>query len=118
MQNFVLKKEVTRAEIYWCLQAVMTHCSLRNSEDDCKLMKLLFPDSKIADKIALGKTKISYATTYGIGPYFQTELQKLIADCDYIVVGFDESLNKYAQAQQIDVNLRFWHSVANEINTR
>ncbi|CAH0549771.1 unnamed protein product [Brassicogethes aeneus] len=118
LEFYLIKKSVAAAEIRWCLQTVISHRSLRNSEKDCILMKAIFPDSKIAENLRLKKDKICYGITYGLGPYFRSELIEKIKNCDLYVVGFDESLNKYAQSQQMDVSVRYWDSQENEVKTR
>ena len=38
------------------------------------LFKLMFPDSEIASKILLGRTKLGYIVNYGLAPYFRVKL--------------------------------------------
>ena len=57
-------------------------------------------------------------TVHGLAPYFQRQLVNKIQQCEHIVVGFDESLNKVAQRQQMDLNVRFWNNETNEVETR
>lgn len=51
MGSFLLKKDVTKAEIIWYLNDVMTHCSLRTAAESAALFPLMFPTSEIATKI-------------------------------------------------------------------
>lgn len=68
LKSFLLKEDVTKCEILWCLHTVITHKSLRMSEKDVELFELIFPDSEIAKKIRLKRTKIGYSLMYGIAP--------------------------------------------------
>nr|XP_042895723.1 uncharacterized protein LOC122268899 [Parasteatoda tepidariorum] len=92
LESFLLRDDVTKAEILWCLHTVVTHKSVRMLEKDVELFQLLFPDSKIAKSIKLKKSKIAYSILYGIAPYFKTELITNISKCEFFTVGFDESL--------------------------
>ena len=78
----------------------------------------MFKDSKIASNIDLGKDKLRYVTNWGIAPYIKEQLKDAIAKSEYIVVSFDESLNKKTQTSQMDIVLRYWDTVDNEVKVR
>lgn len=67
----------------------------------------MFPDSLIASKYSMQKDKLSYVMTYGLGPYFQKQLSSDINKCGATCISFDESLNKIAQKNQMDIVARF-----------
>ena len=112
------RDEVTRAEILWCLHLVRNHTSQRSGEEAVELFPKMFHDSEIAKKMKLHRTKIGYMITYGLAPHFFQELNDLCAQCDYIVIGFDESLNKVAQSAQMDIFVRFWDASKQKVITR
>lgn len=116
--EYVNKQSVACAEIRWILNKVVRHLSLRDSENACDLFKIMFPDSDIASKIKLHKDKTAYVVTYGLRPFFQGELVKVIQKCDYFSVSFDESLNKVAQKGQMDIHVRYWNCTENEVTTQ
>lgn len=118
LKTFIVNDSVTKAEILWCIHTVITHKSLRTAGKDISLMTLMFPDSEIAKKVKLQKDKVGYTLVYGISPYFKKELCDKLSKCDYVVVGFDESLNKVSQKQQMDVNVRYWDSECSEVKCR
>jgi len=118
MKAFLLNESVTRAEIIWCLQAIITQKSFRQSAKDVQMFSYMFPDSDIATKIQLQNDKIAYSILYGIAPYFRNLLENTLRSCDYIVVMFDESLNKISQKSQMDLKMRFWNSCKREVATR
>lgn len=60
MQTFVTPNKVTEAEILWCLHCVTEHSSFRSNARTVSLFKLMFPDSNIAQKMSLQRTKIAY----------------------------------------------------------
>ncbi|XP_071563117.1 uncharacterized protein [Temnothorax nylanderi] len=118
MKNFVQTDETSKAEIMWCLNAVMRHNSLRDVESSVSLMKTIFPDSEIVKQMKLGKDKALYTITYGITKHFQKELYLLIQNSNELVISFDESLNKICQKEQMDIVIRFWDDEKNETSTR
>ncbi|XP_063218622.1 uncharacterized protein LOC134528886 [Bacillus rossius redtenbacheri] len=109
LTNYLLNDSVTRAEILWCLYCVMAHNSLRNAENSVAMHRKMYHDSKIAAKLQLGKSKVSYTIVHGLAPEFQKELHADISKSSHLVVGFDESLNKIAQKQQMDISVRYWN---------
>lgn len=113
-----VKDSVTTAEALWCLKSVVFHNSLRDVECCSKLFSKMFPDSSIAGEIKLSKTKASYSIVYGLAPYFKNKLINDIKKCDFFVVGFDETLNKFAQKQQLDIIVRFWDTNKDQVSSR
>ena len=61
------------------------------------------PDSDIAIKISLEKTKCRYMILYGLAPYFENDLVKRVNDSICYFVSFDEALNSVMQKCQMDV---------------
>lgn len=118
MSSFILNDNVCKAEILWSIQSVMTHKSLRTTGSDVSLFSDMFPDSEIAKKLQLQRDKVGYLIVYGIAPFFKQELLKKLNESEFFVIGFDESLNKVAQKQQMDLNVRFWDKETNEVCTR
>lgn len=118
IKKYMLKEDITKAEILWCLEAVATHKSLRSAEKDVKMFSHIFTDSQIAKGMQLGRDKMMYYLVFGIAPFFKEILLKDISLCDRFVIGFDESLNKISQRQQMDLNVRYWCGKDNEVKTR
>ncbi|GBN74705.1 hypothetical protein AVEN_224456-1 [Araneus ventricosus] len=116
--TYLKPETVSEAEIFWCLYSVMEHSSFRSAGRAVDLLKRMFTDSEIVKKMSLQRTKIAYTCVHGIAPYFVLQLQKMLADCSHLVVGFDESLNKIAQKQQMDLSIRFWNKDVNKVQTR
>jgi len=119
MSNFLIKDNVTKAEIIWALNGIMCHTSLRGASNAADLFPLMFPDSDIASRFRMQKDKNSYVVTYGLCPFFQEELASCVQKCAFFAVSFDESLNKVAQKGQMgemDIIVRFWNRI-NEVST-
>ena len=65
----------------------------------------MFPDSKIAQKSQLEKTKCAYLVNYGMKPFVKDQLLKNIVVSMFYTVSFDESMNRVLQYEQIDVQV-------------
>ena len=68
----------------------------------------MLPDSDIAKRMELGRTKLTYLLNYGIAPHFREQLLETLNNKDETVLLFDESLNREQGQKQLDVHLRFW----------
>ncbi|XP_063226873.1 uncharacterized protein LOC134541567 [Bacillus rossius redtenbacheri] len=108
ISHFLLNDSVVHAEIIWCLNMILSHNSMRNAASSVNLFPIMFPDSQIACKMQLQRTKLAYSIVHGLAPHFHKELIRKLKECKYCVVGFDESLNKVAQKGQMDITVRFW----------
>ena len=111
-------KEELKTEIKWTLASVMYNISSNASSSMTKLFSSLFPDSKFAQDVALGRTKINYVINFGLAPYFKSLLIEEVEKSPYYVVSFDESLNKVTQTCQMDLIVRFWNELSNEVEVR
>ena len=118
VKTFLLNEQVTRTEILWCIQTIMKHKSGRSAGDDVNLFRLMFPDSEIASKMQLQRSKIGYSILFGLAPYFEKQLLDVLSNCERFVIGFDESLNRIAVQSQMDLNVRFWDPEKDEVTTR
>ncbi|XP_041775449.1 uncharacterized protein LOC121595491 [Anopheles merus] len=118
LNRFMLNEQVTSAEIVWALETIATHNSYRSAGANTNLFKTMFPDSQIAAKLEMGRTKLAYLITFGLAPYFTNEIFKQLDVCSEIVIGFDETLNKVSQRQQMDVSVRFWNENKEQVECR
>lgn len=118
ISKFLVSEKATAAEILWAMESVYKHFSLRGAGESSSLFKIMFPDSAIAAKMSLGRTKVGYLINHGLAPYFTSKLLKILIECDELVLGFDETLNKVSQHQQMDICVRFWNKESNLVDTR
>lgn len=67
--KFVLTEpeHVIKAETLWAFKCVKANFSFASNEED--VFKIMFPDSQIASKYAMGETKTKYVIQHGIAPY-------------------------------------------------
>lgn len=118
LQEIAIPLSVISAEIRWALNSVMSHFSMRSCLNMNTLLKAMFPDSEIAKRFQMSKTKIGYFITFGLAPYFRKALLANIRNSPYFSIMFDESLNKIFQEEQMDVQVRFWDNASNLAATR
>ena len=107
MEQFVSRKDQHMAEVRWALKTVMSHYSLNSAQDITDVFRMMFPDSKIAQQMSCGATKLSYLITFGIAPFFKKELLRDVSKAPCFVVSFDESLNPDLHEEQMDFIIRF-----------
>ena len=109
---------VVQSEIMWCLDVILNNYSYNSSSNKSDLFSKMFPDSKVAQDFAVGKTKCSYVIKYGIAPYFLELLNQQLEECPFYVALFDESYNRIAKENQMDMHIRYWDTNENIVATR
>ena len=60
VSSFVVWKDQNKAKILWALKTVMSHYSYNSAENIADLFRAMFPDSRIAERMQCGPTKLSY----------------------------------------------------------
>ncbi|KAJ8676825.1 hypothetical protein QAD02_012612 [Eretmocerus hayati] len=116
MTNFMLRDDVLKAEILWTTQRVMTKSSTRVFAESADCFPMMFTHSEIAQNVHIQKNKLSYAVTYGLGPYHQRELISGVSSCDVIRVSLDGAFNKVVHEGQMDLMIRYMKN--REVHTR
>ena len=97
---------------------VNQHLSYNLCSHVSELFSAMFPDSEVAQKFSMRKTKSRYMTIYGLAPYFKKELLKKINSSLFYSVSFDESFNSELQKCQMDINVLYWDTKKNIAVTR
>src|SRR3989441_242053 len=118
LNAFVLTDTVTKSEILWAMKIVMNHMSYRSCLDISQLFQTMFPDSEVAQKFTMSKTKAAYSIVHGLAPYFREKLDEEIKKCPLFVACFDEAFNRIAQRGQMDIVIRYWSEDNNQVSTR
>ena len=98
------------------MRVIKSRYSYNSCSDFTKILTKICPDSDIATKISIGKTKCRYIL-FGLAPYYKNELLKRINDSIYYSVSFDEALNSVIQKCQMDVNISYWDSTEHKVKT-
>ena len=66
------------------------HLSYCFSSELGLLFQDIFPNSQIAKKLTIEKTKMAYSITHGLLPYFHNQVEQLVSSAKY-VVGFKQT---------------------------
>ena len=99
---------VTEAEIKWAVKCVMDHLSFRSCLDLNDLFRSMFPDSAVAQKFKLSKTKFAYLINFGLAVYYHKLLISEVKESPFFTLCFDESLNPVLQNCQMDRGIQYW----------
>ena len=92
--------------------------SQRSCDGLSTLLKVMFPDSAIADSFKLSRSKCGYLINHGFAPYFSEVLLSEIESSPFYDISFDESLNKKVQMGQMDILICFWNQTKCIAETR
>ena len=92
----VLKQGTLKLEIMWCTEVAMCNFSYRSCKKKKKndLFGSMFPDSKVASQLGLGKAKCAYPLLYGIAPYITDVLNDALQEAPVYSLSFGESYNR------------------------
>ena len=78
-----------------------------------KLTKVLFPDSKIPEKLELGRTKLGYLLQLDLAPYYKEQLfSSLLPVTGFapkFVSCFNKAFNHISKQEQMDVHDFYFH---------
>ena len=70
----IIDESILITEILWSFEVVKSHLPFRSCIDLSKLFLCVFPDSEIARKFTISKTKCAYLMNYIITPHFKSIL--------------------------------------------
>ena len=97
-----------KAEILWALHTVVNHYSANSSNKISNLFKAMFVDSKIANGFSMAKDKLSYFISFGLFPYYSSQLSQSVQKSKRFVLLFDESFNEFLNREQMDISIKFF----------
>ena len=115
---YLIKDAVTRAEIIWTLTSVYKYISNNTAAYCTDVMKFMFSESLVTQKMQLQSSKLGYSITYGLGPYCNKQVIDKISNCKYFAVSFDESYNKKSQKEQLDIHIRYFNDEKNQVESQ
>lgn len=97
ISSFLLKDEITKAEIIWTLSVVYHHISMSTGGKLVNSIKLILKNFHCpqADLLKLGNDKLSYSIVYGLGPFFRNKTIQQVLDCDIYALSADESFHVF-----------------------
>ena len=88
--------------------------SYSSCDDTPSLLKRMFPDSIISDHFSMGKSKVSYLISDGLGPYYRKVLCENESKAPGFVIQYDETSNSQVR-KQMDVLVRYWSEAKGEV---
>lgn len=112
-----LASKTVYAEIRWCLRQVVQHQSMSSCVDLDKMFQDMFPDSCIASQFSLSKDKASYVISYGLAPFFKTELLGQLKG-QLFTTSYDEAFNNITKKNQCDVHISYFNTHVNKVCCR
>ena len=68
----------------------------------------MFSEYPTAQKVQLGPDKLNYVINWVIVPHFKDLLKTKLQNSKFLVISFDESLNKLTQNCPTDIGIHFW----------
>ena len=90
IQNRLLLFKCLIAEVLKVLNVINNGLSLNYNKEMNKLFQKMFPDSEIATKYQMGKTKLAYVINLGLAPYFHEILLNDVKQFPHFSLSFDE----------------------------
>lgn len=118
LESFITNSDTLKAEIIWSLKSIINGFSVRSNDELSDTLVAMFPDSKIAKSFNMARTKSMYIINHGLYPYFKSMLLSTVQKSDICVYSFDESLNDVTQTCEMDLYVRFWDTIENEVKVR
>ena len=104
--------ETVIAEIYWVLDTVRNHTSLKSAGKKGPLFKLMFKGNVAAEEFGMSSARLSYVINFGLAPYFKELMSSLVPSGPRLplkfVSAFDESHNKVTFSKQMDVHIMYY----------
>ena len=116
--QFAVQNDATKSEILRALHICYKRLSYHSYSELGLLFQDMFPDSLIAKPLTIGKTKMAYNITYGLSPYFHSQVEQLVSSAKYIAVCFAESLREVIQKEQMNICVRLWDLNRNKVAAR
>ena len=63
--------DIIKAQVIWLLKMIDSGYSTNSSDNIIECFKVMFPDSSIAQKMDMHRTKASYIINHGLAPHFK-----------------------------------------------
>ncbi|CAM1296488.1 QTRT1 (predicted) [Pycnogonum litorale] len=109
--------QVAVAEAAWSMKVAASNYSYNSCDGLSQLFQFMFPCPYTKD-FSLGRSKVSYTISDGLGPYFLQLLCKSVRDDkNPFTLQFDETVTAQNQ-KQLDLMLRVWSENKGEVITR
>ena len=101
-----LEEKITTAELYFTTFIAEHNLPFLVGDHFTKLCKVMFPDSKIADGFACGRTKSTAIMKHALSPHFNDEVSQMCQSSPFTILcdgGNDQAERKY-----FAIMVRYW----------
>ena len=109
-----VQENVTQSQLLWAMKVAHSGYSYSSCDDTPSLFKRMFPDSIISDHFSMGKSKVSYLISDGLGPYYRKMLCENVSKAPGFVIQYDETSNSQVR-KQMDVLVRYWSEAKGKV---
>ena len=114
--NLSFTDKVSKAEIQLILNSVFKNSSLNSLDSLSDVLKASITDSKIVEKMSIGRSKSSYSLVDGIGPHILGQVLKDIRNSDVFNIGIDTATTKHCGlAKGLDLQVRYYSEKYNKV---
>jgi hypothetical protein len=104
---FFSNTSATDAEIYWLLFMLEHRIPMNACKNALSLFQKMFPKDDVPKNMKISPSKAAYSINFGLAPYFEECLLKDMDLSNYYALCFDESFNKIARKEQMDISFRY-----------
>ena len=110
--------EIIKEEIIWSLYVSVENNSFRPCDSIGGTFKAMFPDSIVANKFSLSRTKVSCMLSDGIGPVFHQQISDDVKKSSArFTILYDEATTTGGK-KQLDLHIKHFSPQKNEVATR
>ena len=78
----------------------------------------MFSECPTAHKFQLGPDKLKYVINWGLAPHFKDLFKAKLQNSKFLVIYFNESLNKSTLKCQMDTGIHFWSQEEKQLEVR
>ena len=113
----IIFNTVIKAEIIWSFFSVCEGFSNNSAKYLNQTFQSMFSEWPTFQKFQHGPDKLKYVINWGLVHHFK-DLKTELQNSEFLVISFDESLNKSTQNCQMDIGIRFWIQEAKQVEVR
>lgn len=109
-----MQKLQAKAEIILVLHKMSIKDSFKSFDELADALRAAIPDSKILEKVSLGRLKAAILVREAIGPYFKRKMLSTMNENNYYTVLFDETPNDIGKTE-LQVSIRFFSTETEQV---
>ena len=114
----IIFNSVIKAEIICLLFSVCEGFSNNSAKYSNQTFESMFSECPKAQKFQLGPDKLKYVISWSLAPHYKELHKPRLQNSEFLVISFDENLNKPTQNCQMNIGIRFWSQEAKQVEVR